>query len=82
MPTSRSQPTLSRVALAQQLFKQFYLQCFWHFPPDFQVRTQDISNIVKGLSTYGGHKGFFAAAPLLHGFRSAHGRLHRLSSTS
>ena len=70
MLTSRSQPKLSRVALAQQLFEQFYLQCFWHFPPDFQVKTQDIPDIVKGLSTYGGHKGFFAAAPLCPSVRS------------
>jgi hypothetical protein len=59
-----SRPKSGRVALAQQLFEQFYLQCFWHFPPDFQVQAGDIPAIIKGLSTYGGHKGFFAAAPL------------------
>jgi len=64
MSASTNPSLRDRLALAQQLFEQFYLQCFWHFPPDFRVKTRDIPDIVRGLSTYGGHRGFFAAAPL------------------
>lgn len=70
MSTSRSQPKLSRVALAQQLFEQFYAECFWHMPPTFRVRAGDIPVIVKNLRTHGGRSGFFASASLCPSVRS------------
>ena len=42
MSASTNPSLRDRLALAQQLFEQFYLQCFWHFPPDFRVKTRDI----------------------------------------
>lgn len=64
MTTQPSRPRVGRVALAQQLFEQFRAQCFWHMPPDFQVKPRDIPYIVKGLRTHGGRSGFFASASL------------------
>lgn len=55
---------MSRVARAQQLFTEFYARCFWHMPPGFRVRTVDLPAIIKGLRTYGGRRGFLAAAEL------------------
>ena len=59
-------PVADRVALAQRLFDEFYARCFWHMPPGFSVRPVDIATIVKGLRTYGGRRGFIAAASLCH----------------
>jgi len=52
------------VSAAQQLFEQFYAECFWHMPSGFRVKLGDIPIIIKGLRTFGGHRGFVAAASL------------------
>lgn len=59
-----------RVARAQQLFEEFYAQCFWHMPQGFRIRPVDIATIIKGLRTYGGRRGFLAAASLCHSVTS------------
>ena len=64
MSSQRSKPAANRVEAAQQLFAEFYAQCFWHMPQGFRVRAVDIEAIVKGLRTYGGRRGFLAAAEL------------------
>lgn len=59
-----SKLSTSRLAAAQQLFEQFYAQCFWHMPSELRVKPGDIPAIVKGLRTFGGHRGFVAASSL------------------
>lgn len=54
----------SRLTAAQQLFEQFYAECFWHMPSGFRVKLGDIPIIIKGLRTFGGHRGFVAASSL------------------
>jgi hypothetical protein len=64
MNSKASQRSVGRIAQAQQLFEEFYAQCFWHMPQGFRVRAVDLPAIVKGLRTYGGRRGFLAAAKL------------------
>lgn len=64
MSAEGNKPTAGRVALAQQLFDEFYAQCFWHIPRGFRVRAVDVETIIKGLRTYGGRRGFLSAALL------------------
>jgi hypothetical protein len=53
-----------RLALANQLFQEFYAPCFWHMKPDLVVTEDKIPLIIKGLRTYGGRRGLRAAAKL------------------
>lgn len=50
--------------LAQQLFREFYAQCFWHWKPDLQVTDDVVPRIIDGLKRHGGRKGLLAAAQL------------------
>lgn len=70
MRTQAQPPKTSPLALAQQLFEQFYVDCFWHMPPNFRVQLEDIPLIVKGLRTYGGRSGFLASASLCPSVKS------------
>jgi len=53
-----------RLALANRLFREYHASCFWHSPRDLVITEELIPFVVKGLRRYGGHQGFFAAAPL------------------
>lgn len=54
----------SQVALAQQLFEEYYTRCFWYMSPQARIGTDTVPLIAKGLRTYGGRSGFLAAAAL------------------
>jgi hypothetical protein len=54
-----------RVALAQRLFHEYYIQCFWHMKPDLVVTEATIPSIVSGLRYHGGRRGAIEAAKLL-----------------
>jgi hypothetical protein len=56
--------TKAALERAQQLFKQYYASCFWHWKPDLVVNEPMIPLIVKGLCAHGGQKGMLAAAEL------------------
>jgi hypothetical protein len=55
-----------RVALAQRLFQEYYIQCFWHMKPDLVVTEANIPSIVSGLRHHGGRRGAIEAAQLLN----------------
>jgi hypothetical protein len=54
----------TRLEQAQQLFREFYVRCFWHWKPDLVITESMIPALVRGLCTYGGRKGMLAAAQL------------------
>jgi hypothetical protein len=54
----------SRIELARRLYREFYAACFWHLNPDLVVSEETIPIILRGLRTYGGRRGFLAAAQL------------------
>lgn len=53
-----------RLELANRLYREFREQCFWHSPADLIVTEELIPFVVKGLRTYGGHRGFQLADKL------------------
>jgi hypothetical protein len=53
-----------RLELANCLYREFRHQCFWHSPPDLVITEDLIPFVVKGLRTYGGHRGFKLAGKL------------------
>jgi hypothetical protein len=53
-----------RLELANFLFREFHGQCFWHSPADLEITEELIPFVMKGLRTYGGHRGFLLAAKL------------------
>lgn len=67
MSATRDTPPLdkqSQVDLANLLFREFRIRCFWHSPPDLVITEDMIPFVVKGLRTHGGHRGFMLAAKL------------------
>jgi len=54
-----------RLELANLLYREFQNQCFWHSPRDLVITEDLIPFVVKGLRTYGGHRGFKLAGKLL-----------------
>jgi hypothetical protein len=63
--TAKPLSTEERVALAQRLFQEFYIQCFWHMKPDLVVTEAMIPDIVKGLRHDGDRRAFLEAAKLV-----------------
>ena len=59
------QNRVTRLELAQQLYREFYALCFWHMKPDLVVTEEIVPTILKGLRTHGGRKGIMAAARLV-----------------
>lgn len=63
-----------RLELASRLYREFWGRCFWHSPRELVITEELIPLVVKGLRTYGGHRGFKLAdklksdknPPLLH----------------
>ena len=53
-----------RLELANLLYREFQNRCFWHSPRDLVITEDLIPFVVKGLRTYGGHRGFKLAAKL------------------
>ena len=54
----------ARLELANQLFRQFHIRCFWHSPRDLVITEDLIPFVVKGLRTHGGRCGFLLAEKL------------------
>ena len=57
---------LRTVGRAQEIFKHFYAQCFWHYDPDLQINQNNIELVIGGLRKYGGREGFLLAEELCH----------------
>jgi len=53
-----------RAGRAQQLFKQFYARCFWHYDPNLEIAPDNMSLVVEGLRKYGGREGLCLAEEL------------------
>jgi hypothetical protein len=53
-----------RLTLANLLYREFQHRCFWHSPTDLVITEELIPFVVKGLRTYGGHRGFKLAGKL------------------
>lgn len=56
--------SLNRVDLANRLFHDYFVRCFWHWKPDLRITEAMIPDIVNGLRANGGHKGMLAASHL------------------
>lgn len=54
-----------RLHLANRLYREFHTRCFWHSPRDLTITEDLIPFVVKGLRTYGGHRGFKLASKLM-----------------
>jgi hypothetical protein len=62
IPTPRN--LHERLELANLLYREFQSRCFWHSPRDLVITEDLIPFVVKGLRTYGGHRGFKLAGKL------------------
>ena len=55
---------LKNLGRAQELFRQYHTQCFWHCKPDLEITRENLGLVVKGLRKHGGHEGFRLAEEL------------------
>ena len=53
-----------QLELANLLYREFQNRCFWHSRATWSSPQDLIPFVVKGLRTYGGHRGFKLAAKL------------------
>ena len=53
-----------RLELARQAFREFYVQCFWHWQENPEITEETIPLIVRALRIHGGAKGYELAAKL------------------
>lgn len=49
---------------AQELFRQYHAQCFWHMRPDLVITQELVPVVIQGLRRYGGRQGFQLAHEL------------------
>ncbi len=53
-----------RLELANRLYLEYRMRCFWHCPPDLVITEDLIPFVAKGLRHHGGRQGFILAAKL------------------
>ncbi len=53
-----------RLREARRAYRDFHTQCFWSFPPDLEVKVEDISWVAEQLRKLGGISAWRAAAKL------------------
>lgn len=64
LETANPPDRAGRLDLARRLYREFHGRCFWHSPADLDITEELIPFVVKGLRTYGGHRGFLLAGKL------------------
>ena len=60
----RTYDRVRAVGRAQEIFRQYYAQCFWHYDKDLQIDLNNIELVVDGLRKYGGRAGLLLAEEL------------------
>ena len=53
-----------RLQLANQLYREYHAQCFWHSPRDLVITEDLIPFVVQGLRKHGGRRGFMRSGQL------------------
>lgn len=64
MKPATHENTADRVELARQLFREFYVPCFWHAKPDLVITEAMIPWVAQELRKHGGRRGLLAAEDL------------------
>ena len=54
----------ARLELANRLYREYRISCFWHCPPDLVITEELIPLVVNGLRKHGGRRGFELAAKI------------------
>lgn len=49
---------------AQELYRQYYTQCFWHYDPELVITPENTHLVIEGLKKYGGRTGYQLAEDL------------------
>ena len=49
---------------AQELFRRFYAQCFWHYDSGLTITPDNMGLVIDGLRKYGGREGLLLAEDL------------------
>ena len=53
-----------RLELANRLYREYRVQCFWQSPQDLVITEDRIPFVMKGLRANGGRRGFVLAGKL------------------
>ncbi len=53
-----------KLGRAQEVFRQMYTRCFWHYDPDLEVNEGNFYLIIDRLKKYGGKEGYLLAEEL------------------
>lgn len=63
---AQEQRDLRMAGRAQELFRRFYAQCFWHYKADLEITPENIHLVAEGLKKYAGREGRKLAEELCH----------------
>lgn len=53
-----------RVRDARRAYRKFYVQCFWSYAPDLDIKSADVPWVAEQLRKYGGRRAWDVAAAL------------------
>ena len=60
----RTEQSLHAAGRAQEIFRRYYAQCFWHYDKDLKIGLNNMQIVVEGLRMYGGREGLILAEEL------------------
>jgi hypothetical protein len=63
-PQAQTLDEQARLKLAQEAFNEYRARCFWWVREDFEVTSDSVAMVVKGLREHGDRRAFFLAAEL------------------
>lgn len=56
--------TQRNIGRAQEIYRQYYAQCFWHLDPNLEITSENLHIVIDGLRKFGGRRGFLIASEL------------------
>lgn len=60
----RTERAIFAAGRAQEIYRKYYAQCFWHLDRDLIIVPQNMHLVLEGLRRYGGREGLLLAEDL------------------
>lgn len=61
---SQTQRNMWSAGRAQEIFRKYYAQCFWHYDRNLKIEPSNLHIVVDGLKKFGGREGLLLAEEL------------------
>lgn len=61
---AKAEQRIRAAGRAQEIFKQYYATCFWHYDKNLKIDVDNMHLVVEGLKKYGGRIGLLLSEEL------------------